>query len=225
MRFQAALAALLVTTLGCATKESSSVRQSTTRIPDAVAEVILADLREQSRGQFQPPRMRDMAIVEDSSDVVPGLVYYWGTYIPPRTGDVVVQSIALQFQGALSLLSSPTDWRRAIKDWVPSSEEQAIAACGEVASATSDNRLPGYPAKAYTGPGSIAGKSVPDSAYLVDRLSAPVAERGPDGARQVNFGAVERRDAIQYSCTLSSTSMTLSRKQVLQGRGIVSPFL
>lgn len=136
---------------------------------------LFGELRRVPFGGYAPPENADLRILNDTSDVVPGLEYLWGDYAPPETADVLYRGVVAERRGTVVVLRTPSDWARAAADWSPSSAGEAVGACQEIVHVTTERDFPRVRPHVYYGNGSLS--KVRNGEAVQHKAVPPVVKR------------------------------------------------
>jgi len=143
-----------------------------------------------------------VALFYDSSTAVPGLVYYWGVYMPREVTDVVWVSVAADVGGKAALISTPAEWAAVVRKsgWAPRDERHLIDACAEIVQTVGSRAYPDpRKPRLYRGPESLR-----DYPHLAERLdlTEPVVEMLSQDSAVARLWMVESGRTTQYRCRL-----------------------
>lgn len=201
---------LYLGTLACSASETR-VRPEPGQQTSEPRALLLQELQLRSQaaswGRLDSTRVR---FVENRSSI-PGVVYYWGVYRPPRTMHVVFTAVAAQKNGVALSIRTATDWFRAVGGFVPSSAEQALRACAEAIHTTVEPRLPGARPRIYQDAGSLEPLSLSDSAraLLSRRLSPATTEHTAGSGWVVRLWALRVSAIRRYQCSVDRERFSL----------------
>ncbi len=170
-----------------------------------------------------------LRVMTRSSEVVPGLVYYWGLFTPPGTADVSpFTALAATAAGQVKLLSHLSDWVAMVNSlrWVPLTSRQAVAACSELVQTVGPRADP-INIAIYTD--SLRLRHFPPFISGLDSLATIAKPPTVDSAFagwDVRLWAVEEGRAARYGCRLGKAAGGLSAELAtldsLPGLGIVT---
>ena len=139
-----AVACLFLWAVGCgANGRSRELRHPPAKPPEAVRQVLVAELRRQIAGWSRtvPVREREVSWFGEPSAVVPGLQYYGGDLRPVAVMHGVAQAVVGVRGPTLVLLGSEHAWAALTEQWSPANEEQVVTACREFIRAAGRSRL------------------------------------------------------------------------------------
>ncbi len=144
---------------------------------------------------------------------VRGLGYTWGFFRPPRTGDILLQSVAARSAGGAKIIKSPADWHEIVPPswWSRLDDSTAVVACAEMISVVGPRRGLSQPPAVFYSDESL--NALP--AYLRDtlrkeRLRPPVLTKSShDAGFGVELWAVEERITTRYRCQVNVHSAEL----------------
>jgi hypothetical protein len=166
-------------------------------------------------------------IRSDSSRVVAGLRYYWATYAPPGTADMLWEARAAAVDSSVRTIDGPGDWIALVgtRNWRPQSQPEAISACAElIAHASSFSRA--YPhSLAYVGPQSLKAISGYERRLLRKvPLQPPQADLESGGQWVVLLWAIEPERSTRYECRPAAPNGGLAAlDSVMVGRIVIGP--
>ena len=152
------------------------------------------------------PDFSNTRFVDVSSVVVPGMMYHWGIYSPPLRPEVHFTALVAERNGALLLISMPSDWIDAAGEFIPQSVDDVMLACREMIQTTTLPRSPNQPIVIYRNDESLnrLPLAVPDTAYLRETLTTPHITGNPGHGWQARFWALQRRTVREYECKLGN---------------------
>jgi hypothetical protein len=86
-----------------------------------------------------PSRETFVHVQAEASGAIPALTYYWGSYMPPGTADVLITAVAAQLGQQIVPIKRPEDWGNLViaSGWRPTDTAATLQACVELASRTS----------------------------------------------------------------------------------------
>ena len=163
------------------------------------------------------------------SEAVPGMSYWWGTYAPPATSDVLLERVAARGPTEARLLTTPDDWFAAARsaDWRPASAAAALTGCLEAVRAAGPRRAPLPDALFYRDSFSVSNEAFgvyPESAraFAFERRFEE-AEVSGDSARGFTaaFWMLEPGRMTRYRCVASATRFRLVAIDSSRDMGLV----
>ena len=151
-----------------------------------LAEAIQESLSDSVRSQLATNWRDSIRVRAESSAVIPGLVYHWGTYRPPRSHDLIYSALAAATGEKTAELQSPSDWVEAVKRTgvLIANERQAIGACAELIRTVGPGRWLRQPPVVYLDSSSLHEPTVTlgiDRGAVVSSATSPRVQRAKDG--------------------------------------------
>lgn len=187
-------------------------RQAT--VPSPVRGALYAQLRARIASapwalEFDSTRVR---IAVHTSSIVRDLRYYWASYVPPRTADIVLHALAAMKDSTVGVVRGAGDWVRflARAGWRAQSAQAATQACAELIAYAGPHTKPFPRAHAYLDAHSL--EDLP--AYDRERLSKvgfvpPRAVTDDGGSWTVRLWAAEPGRSTFYDCRPSDPERPL----------------
>jgi hypothetical protein len=175
---------------------------------------LVHELRTRIPPEYGRPTKSNIRVLNDTSDVVPGLEYVWADYVPPNTADVLYRAVVARRTNQVVVLRTPSDWAAAA-DWNASSTDEALRACREIVHVIFERRFPLVRPRVYSGPGSLA--NVRDRDSLQQRLSLPLVQQRPDQSWLATFWIVGVRDVTEFRCELTAETASLTTLEAFKG--------
>jgi hypothetical protein len=175
---------------------------------------LVHELRTRTPPEYGRPTRSNIRVLNDTSDVVPGLEYVWADYVPPQTADVFYRAVVARRANKVVVLRNPADWASAA-NWQASSTDEALRACREIVHLIFERQFPLVRPRVYTGPRSLA--NVRDRDSLQERLAPPLVQQRPDQSWLVQFWIVGVRDVTEFRCELTAETTSLTTLEVLKG--------
>lgn len=142
-----------------------------------------------------------LTIVAESSQVVPGLVYYRGVYRPPRTSHMESVVFVAVRDDSLRLLQTSEDFA-AIADFPTPNDSRSITKlCAELAKTLGRTSTSAQVPMLYEDEGhwSRVGWKTPPAPR--DRITSPRATRGAADGWDVRLWMAEPGQMTKYQCT------------------------
>jgi len=189
---------------------SPAVTTVTARVQDS----LVHELRRLTSPEYALPASSSIRIVVDTSDVVPGLEYWWGDYSPPGTADVLYRAVVASREDVAVVLRTPADWATVATSWRPFSADGAVGACREIVHVTMERHFPRVRPRVYQDAGSLPAKRGRDS--VQQQLRTPIITRR-EQSWVVDFWVIGARDVTELRCELGPTSAYLTTIRVFRG--------
>lgn len=181
-------------------------------------------MRASSYWAYQAETAADsMYVLQTPSRVVPGLVYWRGSYVPPGTSHVgPFTAVVVSRLGAARILATTADWD-SIARWTPRNSAGAAAACTELVATLPAPRNWG---RVYED--SVAAALHLPYATLPSgspRPTALKATRGPGQSWSVTLWWITGGRTIQQQCVFRVPGDPRSRTRLLRVDSIPVGFL
>lgn len=164
---------------------------------------------------------RSLRVLQDTATVLRGVVYHWGVYSPPASGDVVVQALVASVNGAVIPIRRPGDWQRAAASagWVPGDSAAALAGCAELVRVAGPLRGVLRPPVLYADRSLLQDGSVVGARLLSGRIHEPQVRRLMGAsAWEVTAWFLEPGRAAKYRCVFLPEA-SVSAIEVIAGAG------
>jgi hypothetical protein len=139
----------------------------------------------------------------DTSSVLTGLRYYWATYAPPGTADMLFDARAAALDSTVRAIDGPGDWFALLHtgSWAPRSQAEAVTACAEVIAYATPSSQPHRHSFVYFDQKSLNAVSSYERARLRKvGLRPPEVDHEPSGQWVVRVWAVETGRSTRYEC-------------------------
>jgi hypothetical protein len=172
--------------------------------------LLLRELRERAQsGSWRVDSAAVMFVEIPSS--IPGVVYHWGMFHPPRAVHVNITAVVAARNGAAAPIRTAADWFRATGGYHPSSADQALAACIEAVHTTSEPRAPRGAPRVYTAPDALDALPLSDSTRsdLSRRLQAATVENIAGRSWVARMWLIERSMIRKYECRIEPERLAL----------------
>lgn len=177
--------------------------------------------------RFDPAAVR---FESAASPAVSGLTYWWGSYIPPGTADVVLDVVAARGPTESRLLESPTDWFQAAHSagWHPVTAAAALEGCVDAVETAGPRGWPDRRAWLYRDSSSVTNDEefgvYPESARaFAVRRGLEEGRLAGDSARGFtgSFWMLEPGQTTRYRCTVLRSSFKLEAIDSLTEMGLM----
>jgi len=139
----------------------------------------------------------------DTSEVLAGLHYYWATYAPPGTADMLFDARAGALDSIVRILDRPDDWLALVhtRSWRPRSQLEAVTACAELIAYASPWTQMYRRSFVYLQSQSLNKVSSYERHRLAKvRFRPPQVDREASGQWVVRVWAVETGRSTRYEC-------------------------
>jgi len=188
---------------------------------DEMAVLLTTALRTQLNDAPTPIQMDTTKIVwrTQASAVTPGLVYRWASYRAMETSHGFVFAVAARRNsGPVIVIRNPQDWSTATNGWQPTTADEAISACAELARAVGPGRNPErLSVPLGDAEGEISAMPEQLQARVRPVLSDTVTTLPPSPQQPfwtVEFWMFETGLTARYRCSLGSTVQLVVLNQI-----------
>lgn len=204
----------------CALARTIPAKGAEETIPNEITALIVGELRASVPVEQGIPTRKNIHVISDTSRVVRGLVYYWGSYEPPESGDLLYRVVVAHRESTSLVLRRASDWAAAAAGWRPIVAEDAITACQEIIHVTRERDFPLTAPLVYREPGSLRSMGVRNSEVLDSALTRPIVEQAGSAKWILNLWTIGPRAVSRFRCMLGFPDSSLT---VLETRALPSP--
>jgi hypothetical protein len=181
-----------------------------------IREFLVRDLRTQVQPGHGRPDQVTTRFVDQQSIAIPELVYHWGVYTPPNTGDLFYRSVFASRSGRTAPVMQVQGWATVAGDWLGNDQADAVAACEELVQVAVE-RWPARPTVFREGD-SVRNFMVREPEFLETKLSPPTVDHGNESAI-VRLWVIGARDLTNYVCEFGPATASIEVQEVLKGYG------
>ena len=165
---------------------------------------------------------RALRVWTDTSVAIPGVLYHWAAYAPPRSGDLIVTAVVATYRGGTVEISTQANWQRLaiLADWRPHNGAEAIAGCSELVRLTSPFRSYVWPAVTYLDSTSLATAAPEAVDVLRRRLEPPQSSHLPQNRWRVVSWILESGQTAKYTCEMGPRAGSYVISEVISHAGL-----